>query len=333
MSADVILESESLRVAVRPRVGGTITAVEHKGLGLSVLGTVPWEPLDTPLDSGAAPDERTWLTRYTGGWPLLFPNGGDACTVDGVFHGFHGEASVSPWEAEMRDGAVTLQRRFATVPVRMARTISLQDDLVRIREIATAEGDSPVTVMWGHHPTFGSDLLAGDFEITTGAHGVTIDEGYDPPTNPLQAGAHGGWPFVAGKTGPVDLRRPLSYAPDGRMASLAYLSDFASPWIAIRRLDDAVAIALSWDAGVLPSAWLWFEIGGTSDAPWCGRTRLIGLEPNSTRLAYGLAEARRRGARLLTLQPGVSAELALQLHVFRPQGPVQGVGPDGRALR
>lgn len=333
MSGDLRLESESLRVTVRSRVGGTITAIEHKQLGVSVLGTVPWEPLDTPLESGAAPDEQTWLTRYTGGWPLLFPNGGDACTVDGVFHGFHGEASISAWKAEMSGNAIRLDRHFTTVPVRMTRTISVDDDVVRVREISTAEGDSPVVVMWGHHPTFGSDLLATDFEITTGARSITIDEGYDPPDNPLRPGATGAWPFVEGKSGIVDLRQPLNILPDGRMASLAYLNDFESPWIAIRRLDDAIAVALSWDTSVLPSAWIWLEVGGTSDAPWCGRTRLIGLEPNSTGLAYGLAEARRRGARLITLQPGRPVVATIQLHVFQPHGRVQSVGPDGRVAR
>ena len=78
------------------------------GLGLSVLGTVPWDVVEAPIESLAARDEPEWLTRYTGGWPLLFPNGGDACTVDGVFHGFHGEASIAPWHC--RDNA----RRLGT---------------------------------------------------------------------------------------------------------------------------------------------------------------------------------------------------------------------------
>ena len=65
-----------------------------------MLGKVPWDPVDAPIASLAARDEPEWLTRYTGGWPLLFPNGGDACTVDGVFHGFHGEASIAPWDCD-----------------------------------------------------------------------------------------------------------------------------------------------------------------------------------------------------------------------------------------
>ena len=132
--APVALESEQLRVTVNPRVGGTITAVAHKGLGASVLGTTPWEPEVTTPDSFAAPDERTWLTRYGGGWPLLFPNGGDACDFEGVFHGFHGEASLAPWEAESEGAVLRLRRRFASVPAEMHREIAVAGEVVTVRE-------------------------------------------------------------------------------------------------------------------------------------------------------------------------------------------------------
>jgi hypothetical protein len=325
MSRDVVLESAALRLVVRPQVGGTITEIRHKGSGLSVLGQVPWEAVETPLESGAASDERTWLTRYTGGWPLLFPNGGDACVVDGVFHGFHGEASISPWDATLHAGTLSLERRMATVPVRMTRDISIENDIVIVREVARNEGTAPVAVMWGHHPTFGSNLLSGEFEITAGARRVTADAGYDPPANPLRPGAGGYWPMVEGKDGIVDLRSPMTAVPTGRIAALAYLTDFEFPWIAIRRLDDAVAVILSWDAAVFPSAWMWLEIGGTPDAPWNGRTRLIGLEPNTTPLAYGLAEARRQGARLSTLEPNVPVQAEIRLKVFKPSGCISGM--------
>jgi len=328
MSHAVVLESDALRVTVNPRVGGTITAVEHKDLGLSVLGTTPWDPVDAPLESFAAPDERTWLTRYGGGWPLLFPNGGDACNFAGSFHGFHGEASISPWQAEAGAATIGLTRRFSTVPVRMRRDMIVDGDLLTIRETVQVEGQQPVVAMWGHHPTFGSDLLDGDFEIQSGARNVIVDQGYDPPANPLRPGATGRWPMVQGKAGMFDLRR----SPDGNMAALAFLRDFDSPWISIRRLDDAVAVALSWDADVFPYAWLWYELGGTSEPPWLGRTRLIGLEPNSTCSANGLADAHRRGERLLTLRPGAAMNATLRLHVFKPRGAVRGVDADGRAV-
>ena len=193
------------------------------------------------------------------------------------------------------------------------------------------EGDQPATVMWGHHPTFGSDLLAGEFEIQSGARSVTTDQEYDPPSNPLRPGVTAAWPMVPGKDRTIDLRRPLAGNPNTGMAALAYVYNFESPWISIRRLDNAVAATLSWDSSIFSSLWYWIELGGTSAAPWSGRARLIGLEPNTTRLAFGLAEAKRRGAGVLTLEVGSVHAAVIRLHVCKPLGAVHDIDLDGRA--
>jgi hypothetical protein len=326
--ARTVLESDALRVTVDPLVGGTIAAIAHKRLGASVLGRVPWETEASLPESYAAPDERSWLRHYEGGWPVLFPNGGDACRFAGVFHGFHGEASLAPWEAEMDGLQIHLRRKFDSVPVEMHRAIEVTGEIVTIRETVRMLGADPVQVMWGHHPSFGSDLLDGPFEIQTGARHVSIDDRYDGAANPLQHGTTCRWPMAAGKRGAFDLSRPSM-----PMAGMAYLHDFGAHWAAIRRLDDRVAAALSWDGTAFPHAWLWLELEGTQDAPWDGKTRLIGIEPNTTWPGNGLADTAQRRAPLLTLQPGVEISATVRLHVFKPNGPVLGVDADGQALR
>ena len=329
MSNSIVLESNALRVTVNLQVGGTITAIEHRALGLNVMGTVPWDPIDAPMGPAEAKDEPAWLTRYTGGWPLLFPNAGDACVFEGVAHGFHGEASVTPWQAEASHAAIRLTRRFVTAPVHMQRDIAVDGDLITVRETAEVVEQDPVEVMWGHHPTFGSDLLDGEFELRSGAGTVTVDHAYDPKGNPLQPGATGKWPLAPGKAGSFDLSRPQRGVPP--ITALAFLHDFDGAWISIRRTDDAVAVALSWDKAIFPCAWLWFDFGAVTDPPWNGRTRLIALEPNTTRFGWGLAEAKRHGAHLLILRPGSPVTATVRLHVFRPLGPVRRVDPNGRA--
>ncbi len=323
--SSVSIASPDLRVTVNCRVGGTITAVEHLGLRLSVLGQVPWDAVDAPIGSFAARDEAHWLSRYGGGWPLLFPNAGDACTVDGVFHGFHGEASVAPWSARVFADRLVLERRFITVPAEMRRELTVERDVLVLRERLTATGPRPIAVMWGHHPTFGSDLLAGPVEITSGACKVSADDVYDPPSNPLRCGATGDWPLLPGKTGAVDLGRP-----EGPLAALAYLHDFTEPWVAIRRLDGAIAAALSWSGDRFPCAWLWYELGGTPQAPWFGRGRLVGIEPNTTRSAGGLADALSRGGAVQRLSPGEPLDSELRLHVFKPLEAIRTLDADGR---
>jgi hypothetical protein len=309
----LILENGALRVVVDPTTGGAITAIEHKATGASVLGTVPWTPRKGPAETHAAPEENAWLPYYTGGWPILFPNGGDACTFDGVFHGFHGEASLASWEAGQSSGCLRLRHRFATAPVEMERELAVEGEALTIRERITMQGDNPVSVMWGHHPTFGSDLLDGPFEIGTRARRVVIDDRFDPPLNPLQPGANEAWPSVPGKTGSYDLSRP--HAP---MTAMAYLTDFATHSAWIRRLDNAIAAVLTWDGAVFPYAWLWCELGGTPDAPWNGQARLIGIEPNTTWPGNGLLDTHRRGAPLLRLHPGERVDTWVRLTVTRP---------------
>jgi hypothetical protein len=323
----VAIESGALRVTIDTALGGTIDAIEHKGLGASVLGRTPWKTEAGPATTFSAPNEASWLKHYGGGWPLLFPNGGDACEFEGAFHGFHGEASLAPWEAEVETTVARLTRRFAAVPVEMRRELTVQGELLTIRERVRMLGPRAIRVMWGHHPTFGSDLLDGPFEIQSGARHVLVDDRYDPDRNPLKPGAAGRWPQVPGKAGPIDLSRP-----EGPMASLAYLQDFDSAWASIRRLDDSVGVALSWDADVFPYAWLWCELEGTPEPPWCGKARLIGVEPNTTWPANGLADADRRRAPLLTLQPGAEIAATVRLNVFKPRGRVLGVDAKGYAV-
>ena len=328
VTGPVLIESDQLRVTVDPSVGGTIKAVEHLELHASVLGTLPWEALPGPTDTIAAPDEPNWLRYYTGGWPLLFPNGGDACTFDGVFHGFHGEASLAPWYAEIGDSDLRLFRRFESVPVEMHRHMALDGDVLTIRETVRLVGDKPIRVMWGQHATFGSDLLDGPFEIQTGARKVTADPLYDPEENPLRPGATGNWPMIAGWTGPFDLSEPES-----GITAVACIHDFVSAWASIRRLDDAVGAALSWDPKVYPCAWLWYELHGRTEPPWNSQSWVIGIEPNTTWPPNGLAHAAEAGGHLLTLQPGEDVSSWIRLHVFKPDGTaIVGVDPRGRAV-
>jgi hypothetical protein len=322
----LILENDRLCVRVDAERGGVIASLVHRVLGASVLGTCPWEVAPGPC-AGPAVDEAAWLAHYDGGWPVLFPNGGDACTFEGVAHGFHGEASIMAWMVEESDDTIVLSCSFVTAPVTMRRRIALEDDVLIVSEAVTMTGTAPARVMWTHHPTFGGDLLDGPFAIDTGARRMLVDDDYDPAANPLLPGAQADWPMVPGKQGAFDLSRP-----HGTMASLVYLQDLASPWVAVRRLDGAVGAALSWEAELFPCAWLWFELAGSQEPPWCGRARLLGVEPSTSWPGTGLADIARRGGPLLTLAPGTVRETVLRLHVFQPSGPVRAVDATGRAI-
>lgn len=309
MSATVTLEGGVLQATVAPGLGGTILALRHLPSGLSALGTVPWT---ADLSAPAAPPmtEADWLRHFTGGWPVLFPNGGESCRDGAVAHGFHGEGSVSPWSVEAASSAaLVLARRFATVPVRLTRRIALSGDTLSVTTEALAE--APVAAIWGEHVSFGSDLLATAFHVETAGAALRADPGYDPPENPLVPGAAGRWPHLPGRDGgTVDLSRPAE-----GWAALCYLSDFARPEIAIARNDGRLAATLSWDGAVFDCLWFWIELAATPAPPWNGRTRLVGLEPCSTPAGHGLVRARERGDRLVTLEPGRPVRAAVRLRI------------------
>lgn len=308
MTGVVCLTNGRVAAEVAPGMGGAILSFRDVATGLSVLGTVPWDW--NPHPPAAAPmTEPDWLPHYTGGWPILFPNGGEACVIDGVAHGFHGEGSVVPWVAEAGAASLTLTRHFATVPVTMRRHIALEGRCLTVTTTATAR--APVTAIWGEHVTFGSDLLAGPFRIEAGPARLRADPGYDPPESPLRPGATGDWPHLPGRDGgPVDLSRPQA-----GWAALAYLADMARPEITVARDDGRLAATLGWEGEVFDCLWLWVELGGTPAPPWNGKARLLGLEPCSTAAGHGLAQARERGDRIVRLEPGRPVRAALRLRL------------------
>jgi hypothetical protein len=74
---------------------------------------------------------------------------------------------------------------------------------------------------------------------------------------------------------------------------------------------------------MFPCAWLWCELEATQDVPWNGKTRLIGIEPNTTWPANGLQDAQRRDARLLSLVPGSHHEAWIRIKVTRSLAQVE----------
>lgn len=308
MSGLLQLDNGRIRATIAPGLGGAILDVVHVPSGLSALGRVPWDADLTP-PADAPMTEVRWLPHYTGGWPVLFPNGGEACVIDGVAHGFHGEGSVTPWQAEPIPDGVILTRRFTTLPAVMRRRVWVEGETLVVAAEATAT--ALCTAIWGEHVTFGSDLLDGPFRIVSGAAQVRADAGYDPPGNPLRPGAEGAWPHVAGRDGgTADLSRPAE-----GWAAMAYLTELARPEITVARDDGRLAATLSWEGEAFSCLWLWIELAATAEAPWNGQARLVGLEPCSTPAGHGLAAARAQGDRLVALAPGRTVRGTVRLRL------------------
>src|SRR5579864_4301562 len=89
------LVSRHLVIEMNPAHGAEVHSLIDRTMGKQLLWRAPWEA-EAPR-SGSLSVE-VWTNQYRGGWQECFPNAGNACTVDARYHGFHGEASNSPWE-------------------------------------------------------------------------------------------------------------------------------------------------------------------------------------------------------------------------------------------
>lgn len=308
MTATVVLQNADLAAVVTPAMGGTVTSLTYRATGAEVLARPPWPAKSGPLPQGAR-DEAEWLAHWAGGWPVMFPNAGDACTDGALRHGFHGEASVAPWEMAWDGAALILRRRMAAVPVVMTRRFALQGARLDLTEVV--EAARACRVVWGQHVTLGGDLLDGPVTLTTSATGLRACAAYDPTANPLLPGGGGRWPHLPGKAGVVDLSQP----PEGA-ALLACLTDLgAAPWAMVAGAG-GLSLRLDWSGDPWPLAWLWVETGGTVEAPWNGKARMIGVEPCSTWPATGLVAAEAAGGTILSLRAGDIRHARLSLTLF-----------------
>jgi hypothetical protein len=322
----VVLRSDALEVGVTPGKGGDIASIRHRATGREVLWRTPWRGRPGGHMLPGSDEVEAWLNVYGGGWQLMLPNAGTACVHQGVRHVFHGEAALAPWEWAVEGETLTLSLAFFTLPLVMTRRLSLDGDLLRIDETLVNEGGIPVELVWGHHPGFGGDLLDGPARLTCGARRVAVDDREDERGNALEPGGRFDWPQARGRDGQaVDLRDPLF----GRHG-MAYLQEFAEGWAGLTRTDGTIGAALSWDAALFPTAWLWQELNASTSPPWFGRARVIGIEPCTSWPGHGLATIAERTGTQLRLAPGEQRDTTLRLHVCTGLSEIAGVR-DGRA--
>ena len=263
------MQNDVISLTVLIDKGADILELTYRPKGIDVLWKSPW---GLPAGAGPLPtcaSAQTWLDAYPGGWQTIFPNGGDACTVEGVEYTFHGEAALAAWTLEsLRTDDTSCHARLATrlrrSPFRITKELILTagSPALLIRERITNEGGDPMPYMWSQHPAFGAPFLSGDCRIDTGATSVTADDLRDGPGNPLRPGRTYVWP-------PAIEGQDLSLVPaegSGR-ALLGYLGGFEAGWFAITNTRLGFGVALTWPSDALPYAWMWQEMHASPGYP------------------------------------------------------------------
>lgn len=273
---------------------------EKKGAEIVWLGRpggpnrLAWIDSDWPLRASAGgsyySSDLDWLSEHRGGWQEMFPNAGSGCTVEGVTHPVHGEASLAPWEILETSGAGDITLRCHThTPLVLIRRMRLDPGgpCLELEEEIHNPSAVGFFYLWGHHPAFaappGTRMIAKDARLEVPGLGVPEDD--------LSPGGPYTWPWVPGREGEqVD----LGEMPRQPAERLAYLTHVPQAVCHILRPDTADRLTFEWSADAFPFAWVWIN-RKASRFPWYGRLSSMAVEPVNTWPADGLAAAVERG--------------------------------------
>jgi hypothetical protein len=235
--------SDVLKVRVED-VGARMSSVFHRQSGLELLALADWAGAPE-ADADEDRKEEEWLRRFASGWHVMIPHAGEPLVVDGVAHLYHGEAPRRRWSLKSDGTDIQATVDLETVPLRLTRTTRVDGSTVSVRQEVVNLADAPVRFGWVEHPVLNGKVLSGQHLRfgRTSNHRPTV-------VMPSQGS---GFSDIDGSDGRCVVALPLL----------------------------SRTLELSWDASVLPHAYVWQERQHLSGSPWYGRVDGVGIEPAS----------------------------------------------------
>jgi hypothetical protein len=285
------LRDAAIVLTIAPDRGAEVRSLEFGGAEL--LYRAPWAP--APLPDGPLAAEA-WERSWHGGWQLLWPSAGAACTVDGVEHGFHGAGSIAPFSVAECD------RQRATLRCEIdglccERRYDVRDGRVRATTQFANRGERTIQLVLVEHLILGGDLAAEGTTIEL-AGGRVVEQAWDGSALP----GGGEWPWL----GSADLS--VVPAVTSRFAVVRDLpagrAQVAGP--------GGITLDVRFDRSAYPHLWLWEERLGATVEPWNGRGECLAVEPSSVPSTDGLAGAIARGEATV-LAPGGESSSWIEL--------------------
>jgi len=304
----VLLQSDALQLRIDSDHGAEVIDLVDLRSGRQLLGRPPFA--SQPRRAGDL-DEETWTASYRGGWQLLTPNAGSACTVAGTSHGFHGRASNDPWQV-LEHGAAGAMLGWVGHGLTVERRFSVMDATVHADVRWEAAERSPLLAV--EHLALGIELLHPEVVIELpGGRAVEMAEREGPTRAPGDAPR---WPELALLDGSRERgdRWPLT-RPRSRLACVQDVPEGTARVVNART---GAGVALSWNHEQLPHVWIWHEVR-TSGGPWRGMTEMLVIEPASVPHHLGLETAIAEG-QAAWAEPGMPYGYRFSITVLRGDG-------------
>ncbi|MBI2755434.1 MAG: hypothetical protein HYX52_01870 [Chloroflexi bacterium] len=268
-----MLRSDAVDVTIDPIHGGEVRSIRHRPSGTELLFRSPWAPKRSRR--GQPLDEEGWVAGYRGGWQVLFPNAGNACVHDGRRHGFHGAASVDPWDW---DGDAL---RYVDETFEYVRRPRLDGVRFWFEEHILNLTSRPRAFVSVQHLAFGQGLLSPTVYVDAD---VSRAERLLEDEVALEA--------AGDRRLDWDRWRLLSLADS---ESRFGVIEVPSARYRISNPTRGLGVEVAWTATLWPFAWYWAEVRSIQARPWAGRSEVLALEPASTPHSLGLSVSERRG--------------------------------------
>lgn len=316
----LVLESAALRVTVVPSMGGRVVELIDRVAGRDLLWHNP-RATPRPAPYGAHFDD--W---WSGGWDEIFPSG-DTGRLHGEPLPYMGELWCVPWEAstsDTPDGGVAIDAgAYGTVAAaRFERRLSLDPEapILRARYRIENLDVRPLPFTWGIHPAF---AVGPTHRIDHPARRMEVGVSSSPALG--VAGQTYQWPNLPDPIAPTGVRDvSVVQGRDAAVFGGHWATDLADGWLALTDTAIGRGVAIVFDRGVFPCAWLWQVYGG-----WRGHQH-VALEPWTSRpmdLDGAIAAGRER-----TLAPGEMLETEVAFVLHQGLDRVRRIDRDGRRI-
>lgn len=283
----VWLRSDQLAIGISPVHGGTIAHITHRASGTNLLAE---RTVTGPIGRLPSPDSQVaFLDSFRGGWQELFPNSGDECSYAGAILPFHGEVAHLPWTSRVHRTSASsrLEMHVATqrLPFVRTRSIELGHSSSRVEiadEIRNVSAEA-LHYLWGQHIVFGGPFISKGCRLDVPA--AWVESGHVAGGDLRIPSGRVRWPDGSGDA--IDLS--LTLTPDARRSELMFLGGLTGGWYEVTSAYLGLVVRVEWPLDVYPYVWLWQEAGGQRGYPWFGREHFLGIEPQTSIPAHGLA--------------------------------------------
>ncbi|HEY0760599.1 MAG TPA: hypothetical protein VGD59_15225 [Acidisarcina sp.] len=282
----ILLESEHLRVAVYPALGGKLASILWLADGQELLQ----QPL---LPAAARTRTMSFEQGDASGYDDCIPSV-SACEIDTqagpVFVPDHGDFWRLGFNVlEANAGRVSMSAAGFSLPLRLEKTISLRSGCITLAYRLTNEGSAPLQYLWSAHPSF--SVEAGDrIDLPSSVESVTVEA-----SGGSRLGAEGTthrWPLTHTCPGhAIDLS--LVEDADSRVADKIFAPAPQEGWCAIRRIRTGRRIEMRFDPAQAPYMGIWMSYRGWP-AGKAAQQYCVALEP-CTAPADSLAKAIEQG--------------------------------------